>query len=155
MSTSPRRHARAARVRPEPSDPWVDTGWRLTGPDDGPALCAVVARRLEPGIDVVLGFDPAGWLELVVPLAPDEPLAACVDLLAQSVDREWSLIVVSNRTGEFPADRPGDELVYEEMRGAVLAHDVVLLDWFVVWGTKAFSLAEFAPSGHGWHHRAP
>jgi hypothetical protein len=57
---------------------------------------------------------------------------------------------VSNRTGEVPADRPDDELVWEEMVGATSTRRVLLLDWWILWGQKAFSAAEFAPSGPGW-----
>ena len=50
----------------------------------------------------------------------------------------WRAFVYSH---EVPADRPDDELVWEEMVGVAQANDLILWDWWVVWGTKAFSLA--------------
>ena len=155
MPASSPRFAPRTRISSVPFDPSIPDDWQLSGVADAPELCAAIGRNFVPGVDVVLAFDAAGWMELVVPLGVDEPLEGCVDLVAQVVDRGSLLVVVSNRTHQVPADRPGDELVYEEIRGAALAHDVVLLDWFVIAGTKAFSLAEFAPSGPGWDQFRP
>lgn len=61
-----------------------------------------------------------------------------------------SIFLAVNRTGQAPADRPDDELTWLELRGQATAADLVLLDWFVVWGTKAFSIAEHAPAPAAW-----
>lgn len=124
--------------------------WKLSGPSAGPELCAVLASRIRPGAELILLFDEDGTLDITFPVPLGVPLPSVVDSVTQVADQGWSLVIVSNRTGEVPADRPGDELVYEEVRGAALARGVQLLDWYVIWDTKAFSVAEFAPSGPGW-----
>lgn len=61
-----------------------------------------------------------------------------------------AIVLASDRTGEVPADRPDDEFDWVGMHEAASHCGIDLLDWFVVWGTKAFSVAEFAPVPAGW-----
>lgn len=61
-----------------------------------------------------------------------------------------SLLVVSNRTGEIPADRPDDELIWEDMVDLAAIVDITVLDWLIAWGTKAFSATEFADYPAHW-----
>ena len=85
-----------------------------------------------------------------IPMEPDSPLPEVVALIASIALPGERLMLVSNRTGQYCADRPTDELEWEEMVGVARANGIVLLDWFVTYGTKAFSLAEFAPTPAGW-----
>ena len=74
---------------------------------------------------------------IYVTCSPDEPEAA-------------SLFIATDRTGEVPADRPDDELRWMELHANAAEGETELLDWFIVWGTAAFSVAEFAPIPPGW-----
>jgi len=105
---------------------------------------------VDPGVDVVVAFDRKGVFVLWVPLDRNSVLAEVVELIASVASPGERLMLISNRTGQGCADRPDDELVWEEMVGMARANDIVLLDWFVTWGTKAFSLAEFAPTPAAW-----
>ncbi len=118
--------------------------------DDALPLVAALSTRTEPGVDVVLAFDERGALVAGIPMEPNCPLPKVVAIIAGVAFPGERLMLVSNRTGEYCADRPDDELVWEEMVGIARANDIVLLDWFVTWGTKAFSLAEFAPTPAAW-----
>ena len=61
-----------------------------------------------------------------------------------------SLFVITDRSGEVFADRPDDELVWMELVDLAAAAGFTLLDWFVVFGTMAFSVAEYAPRPAQW-----
>ena len=77
-----------------------------------------------------------------------------VYVVERIVEADWpevtALFLVTDRTGEVPADRPDDELVWMELASLASFYGVTLLDWFVVWGTTAFSVAEFAPVPAQW-----
>ena len=115
-------------------------------------MVAVLSRRIEPGVDALLGFDPQGRLAGILQFEPGTSLPSVVEIVAEVSLPGEQLMWVSNRTGEPTADRWDDELVWEEMVGITQANDLVLLDWFVTWGTTAFSLAEFAPTPAPWAH---
>jgi hypothetical protein len=118
--------------------------------DDALQIVAAIARRSSPGIDWVLGLRRDRTFQVAFPVDADPRLPELVALVAGVALPGEALLVVSDRSGEAIADRPDDELTWEEMVGAATAVDVVLLDWFVVWGTRAFSIAEFAPTPAGW-----
>ncbi len=118
--------------------------------DDALPLVAALSARTDPGVDVVLAFDRTGVLVAGLPMELNCSLPRVVALIAGVAAPGERLMLVSNRTGQFCADRPDDELLWEEMVGVAQAHDIVLLDWWVTWGTKAFSLAEFAPTPAAW-----
>jgi hypothetical protein len=128
----------------------VPRSTRIRHLDDALGLVAAVARRTPPGTDVFAGLDRRRRLELIVPMEPGSWLPEVTDLLTAHFRPGEALLIVSNRRGEVPVDRPEDELVYEEIAGAARSNQVVLLDWWITWGTKAYSVAEFAPSGSGW-----
>ena len=117
---------------------------------DAMPIIASLGRILDPGDSAVVAFDEENELTLVVEVDPDESVAECVGLLAGVALPGEHILVVSNRSGQVPADRPDDELVWEEMVDVARANDVILWDWWVVWGTKAFSLAEFALTPAAW-----
>jgi hypothetical protein len=60
------------------------------------------------------------------------------------------MVLISDRTGEEPADRPDDELLWMELVELAEDWDVVLLDWFVLAGRYSFSVAEYAPIPAQW-----
>ena len=126
-----------------------DTFFVRTRADAVPVIAAL-GRILRPGTSGVAAFDQDGEFTLVVEVEHDESVTTTVELLASIALPGEHVLVVSNRTHQVPADRPDDELVWEEMVGIARANEIVLWDWWVVWGTKAFSLAEFAPSPAGW-----
>lgn len=118
--------------------------------EEGIALAAASARRHPRGAHLFVGLDRARQVRLFLPMEPSTPLAQTVAMLGELFLPGEALLIVSNRTGEVPADRPDDELVWEEMLGAARSRRVVLLDWWILWGQKLFSAAEFSPSGPGW-----
>jgi hypothetical protein len=65
-------------------------------------------------------------------------------------DEVDAVFIAVDRTGEIPADRPHDELLWMELVELASLQDVLLLDWFVVFGTKCYSVAEFAPIPAQW-----
>ena len=117
---------------------------------DAIPVIASLGRILEPGDSAVVAFDEEHELTLVIEVERDESISECVELLSSIALPGEHILIVSNRSGQVPADRPDDELTWEEMVGVARANDVILWDWWVVWGTKAFSLAEFAPSPANW-----
>lgn len=58
--------------------------------------------------------------------------------------------LVSVRTGQVPADRPGDEVRWCELGAVAEDAGIDLLDWFVVCRTIAFSVAEHSDVPAGW-----
>jgi hypothetical protein len=93
-------------------------------------------RRL---VDLVIIEDGADQMVYAVEKLVDADLA---DVAA--------MVLVTDRTGEVPADRPDDRLVWMELVALAETGGITLLDWFVVWGRYAFSPAEFAPVPAQW-----
>ena len=118
--------------------------------EDAVPLVAALSTRTDPGVDVLLAFDDQGHLTMAIPLEPGTSLPAVVGLIAGIALPGEQLMLVSNRSGQDCADQWDDELVWEEMVGTARANDIVMLDWWVTVGTKAFSLAEFAPTPAAW-----
>jgi len=110
-------------------------------------------RRLDrPGsLTLVLVDDDRRLVDFFVVEDGAEQLVYVVERI---VEADWpevtALFLVTDRTGEVPADRPDDELVWMELASLASFYGVTLLDWFVVWGTTAFSVAEFAPVPAQW-----
>lgn len=117
---------------------------------DALPIVAFLGRRTPPGTDSLVLADRRGRVVTMFTIEPGTPLTAMVGLVASHLAHGERMLLVSNRTGEQPADRPDDELVWEELQGIARANDVVLLDWFITVDTFAFSLAEFAPSPAQW-----
>jgi len=88
-------------------------------------------------------------------MEPSAPLPEVVELCAGCLVRGAALLILSNRTGEVPADRPGDELLWEELSGIATSQGIHLLDWFVFSGQWTFSATEHSPSGDGWSSFRP
>ena len=85
-----------------------------------------------------------------------EPVTDGAEHLADLVEFAWlyaearDIFFAIDRTGEVPADRPDDELMWRELRELATTKELCLLDVFVVWGTRAFSIAEHAPLPAQW-----
>lgn len=142
---------RRQRNRTIPSEP---IAW-IRDRDGALELVAAATTRVPVGVDVVVLLDPdGGWIE-AFPMEPGSSLPEVVELCASRLVPGAALLIVSNRTGEVPADRSGDELAWEELRGIATSHGIHLLDWFVFSGRWTFSAAEFAPSGDGWSSYRP
>jgi hypothetical protein len=124
----------------------TESSFRLRGPGEAQHVVAMLVDRLESGSTMVLIFDAARWYLDGFVAAPSLLLTEVVDAVAQHLQPGDGVMLVSNRTGEEPADRPDDELVWEELVGTAAARGVGLLDWWVLWGTTAFSIAEHAPT---------
>jgi hypothetical protein len=118
--------------------------------EDGLQFAAASWRKQPAGAHLVIGADDDARVRLILGVEPDTPLPQLVESLAAVALPGEALWILSNRRGEVPADRPDDEIVWEEMRGAADAHRIQLLDWMISAGRFAFSAAEHAPSPAGW-----
>src|SRR4051794_15660139 len=120
---------------------------------DALAFVNCVSRRSNPG-DVCTVFldDDRRIVELFVLEQGETHLADFVDL-ACSLDEEdvTGLLLVSDRTGQVPIDRPDDELTWQELVGVAADGGVTLYDWWVTAdGRWAYSLPQFAPTPAQW-----
>jgi hypothetical protein len=138
------------RPGPDPLDELEREGFRLRVPDDGIELSASLVRQGQPGTQLVAAADHAGRVQLLIPDPESRPITDHVALLCDLGLPGESIFIVSDRTGEEPADRPDDELDWECARGVADVAGIHLLDWWITWETLVFSAAEFAPSGPGW-----
>lgn len=114
-------------------------------------LLAALSRRTASGDTLVFGFDTDRVLQVGLPIdVTDHPLLEWVELLCEVFAPGEGMLVVSNRNGETPADRPTDGADWQQLAGACDRAEVVLLDWFVLSGTYAFSLSELGEHPPGW-----
>ena len=60
------------------------------------------------------------------------------------------VLLLSDRTGQPLGDRPDDELVWEELVEHADELGLRLLDWWVLFGDEAFSVAERCPTPAAW-----
>jgi hypothetical protein len=61
------------------------------------------------------------------------------------------LMLVSDRTGQVPLDKPGDELRWQELVANAAEGGVTLYDWFIVADRRfAYSLPQYAPTPPQW-----
>ena len=119
---------------------------------DALLVAAAVGRLRRPGSATFVFLDDDRRLvDVLVVEDGGDQLAHVLDMALQLQEPEVEeLFVVTDRTGEVPADRPDDELVWLELLDLAAEHGTTLLDWFVVWDMKAFSVAEFAPRPAQW-----
>jgi len=125
---------------------------RFEGAADALVVAAAVGRQRCPGsATFVFLDDDRRLLDLLVVADGGDQLAHVLDMASELQDDEVeSLFVITDRTGEVPADRPDDELVWLELVDLAADRGMTLLDWFVVWDMNAFSVAEFAPRPAQW-----
>ncbi len=138
-------------------------GWResiepktwVRNREEGLSIVAAARTRVPVGVDLVVLLDTeGGWID-AFQMEPGTPLPEIIEVCASRMVPGAAILVVSNRTGEVPTDRPDDELVWEEIAGIAASYGVTLLDWFVFSGPWSFSVTEFSPSGDGWANFGP
>ncbi len=120
--------------------------------DDACRFVAEMAVRSEPGMAVAICLDHRRRLLDFRPVVDGadhlSDVLAFVDLLGDR--RTASVLLLSDRTGDLIADRPDDELVWEELVGQADARGLTLIDWWILYGSHAFSIAEHAPTPARW-----
>lgn len=121
---------------------------------DALELVSTIVTRTEPG-DVVTLFldDDRRIVELFHVTGGAEPLLPKFVEMTCSLDEPdvTGLLIVTDRSGEIPLDRPDDELVWQELVDTARSGGVTLYDWFVVADHRwAFSVAEFSPTPAQW-----
>ncbi len=127
-------------------------GVRIRTQMDAMEMVAAIARRTCCG-DVAAVFlnDGGEIVELFLFAEGAEHLDELVYITCSPDEPEVAqLFLVTDRTGEVPADRPDDELLWMELHANAAEGETRLMDWFVTSGRYAFSVAEFAPIPAGW-----
>lgn len=111
-----------------------------------------VGKTVPPGTNTIVFLDADGrFVTNWSVVDSDDGLEEVVAVTCQMAPVEaTAAFLVSNRTGQEPADRPDDESRWQRLGEIAEDSGVDLLDWLVVWGRAAFSLAEHAPVAAGW-----
>ncbi len=120
--------------------------------DEAMSFVAGVSRNSERG-NLTLAFCDSDHrlVDMVVVADGGTGVRETVEILCGVVTIDATgLLLISDRTGELPADRPDDELLWIELVQIAKNQNITLYDWFVTWGLKAFSVAEFAPLPAQW-----
>ncbi len=109
-------------------------------------------KVLPTGSNLVVFLDDAGRFVTDWPVPDSDAqlefvIAATCEL---APDHATGAFLVSVRTGEAPADRLDDERRWCALGEVAEDAGIDLLDWFVVCGTVAFSVAEHAVVPAGW-----
>ena len=119
---------------------------------DALVVAKSVSNQRRPGsVAMVFTDDDRRLLDLFYIEGGADHLPELVEFCCSPDEAEVTgLFLVTDRTGEVPADRPDDELTWMELVASAREGGVTLFDWFVVWGTTAFSVAEHAPIGPQW-----
>ena len=119
---------------------------------DALTVVGSAGRVLPPGTNLVVHLDDDGRFLDHWPVTDSDDhlefvIAATCELASPEVRGAF---LVSNRSGQVPADRPDDERRWCELGAIAEDAGIDLLDWLVVCGTVAFSVAEHAAIGAGW-----
>jgi NaMN:DMB phosphoribosyltransferase len=127
-------------------------GHHYSSADDAMRMAAAVGQRKLPGsATLVLLNRNRGLVDIRVIEDGGDQLVAVLEMVFTIDDSgASSLFIITDRSGEVYADRPDDELVWMELVDLAATAGFTLLDWFVVYGTMAFSVAEFAPLPAQW-----
>lgn len=141
-----------APLRPHPA------AMPLHGPEDALSVILTAASRPARPESIVLVLDHAhrglGCI-VVVGDGPIGPVAEMLDHFTASEPQVAALVLASVRTGpesEAGAGR-GDLLAFHDLRARFDAVGVDIVDWFVVVGQHAASLAELTDSTPRWRPR--
>jgi hypothetical protein len=126
----------------------------LIGPvrdgEDALHFIAALARAGLPGAALlVILDDERRLLDLLTVIDGAEHLAELVEFAWLYAEARYLFLAI-DRTGQVPADRPDDELMWLELRALASLKELCLLDLFVVSGSHAFSVAEHAPLPAQW-----
>ena len=115
-------------------------------------MAAAVSQQEQPGSATLVFLNrDRGLVDIRVVEDGGDQLVEVLELVFTIDDSGASgLFIITDRSGEVYADRPDDELVWMELVDLAATVGITLLDWFVVYGTKAFSVAEFAPLPAQW-----
>jgi hypothetical protein len=124
----------------------------FTSADDAVRVAAAVSQQKLPGsVTLVLLNRNRGVVDIRVVEDGGDQLVEVLELVFTIDDSgASSLFIVTDRSGEVSADRPDDELVWMELVDLAATAGITLLDWFVVFGTMTFSVAQFAPLPAQW-----
>lgn len=143
---------RPAPLRPHPAaEP-------LAGPEDALSVILTAASRPARAESIVLVLDHAhrglGCI-VVVGEGPIGPVAEMLDHLAATEPHVAALVLASVRTGPPDEAGPGrgDLLAFHDLRARFDALGVDLVDWFVIVGRGASSLAELTDCQPRWRPR--
>ncbi len=143
---------RPAPLRPHPAaEP-------LAGPEDALSVILAAASRPARAETICLVLDHAhrglGCI-VVVGDGPIGPVAEMLDHLTATEPSVAALVLASVRTGTDAESGPGrgDLLAFHDLRAQFDAIGVDLVDWFVVVGPRASSLAELTDSQPRWRPR--
>jgi hypothetical protein len=125
---------------------------RFDAPSDVLVLLRSLSRLGQQGAATVVLLDETRRLvDLFVVEEGDSQLRRIVESLCEAdIPDVTDILLVSDRTGEVPADRPDDELKWMELVELAADYAITLLDWFIVAGRHSFSVAEFAPIPAQW-----
>ena len=127
-------------------------GHHYTSALDALRMAAAVSQRKLPGSATLVFLNRnRGLVDIRVIEDGGDQLVEVLELVFTIDDSgASSLFIITDRSGEVSADRPDDELVWMELVDLAGTVGITLLDWFVVFDTKAFSVAEFAPLPAQW-----
>jgi hypothetical protein len=127
-----------------------DLRFRSTA-DALPVARALWKQRLPGSAAVILLDDAQRLVDLLCVVDGGDHLPDIVAMLCGAqIPNVTGLLLLSDRTGEVPADRSDDELTWMEIAALAAEHDVTVYDWLVLSDRWAFSVAEFAPVPAQW-----
>lgn len=133
----------------EDADVWLRTR------EDAVQFVAAVAGRTTPATATMILGDRSG--KVIGVFCVEDGADHLPDLVEFTCSPDENdvccLLLVTDRSGETPADRPDDELTWVELHASARDGGVELLDWFVTSGRWMFSIAEFAPIPVAWEDR--
>ena len=120
--------------------------------DEALVFVAAMARRSHPGMATAVCLDEKRRLLDFRAVADGADHLSDVLRFVELIGprRTRAVVLITDRSGEPLADRPDDELLWEELVGQASAAGIELLDWWVTFRTQAFSVAEHAPTPAGW-----
>jgi len=109
-------------------------------------------QRLPGSAAVILLDEERQLVDLLCVVDGGDKLPDIVAMLCSAeMPNVTGLLLLSDRTGEVPADRPDDELTWMELLDLGASSDITVYDWLVISDHWAFSVAEFIPVPAEWH----
>ena len=125
---------------------------RFEAASDALVLLIGVSRAGKPGSATLVLLDEDR--RLVDPLVVEDGGSQLRRLVQTACEADipdvTDLRIVTDRTGEVPADRFDDELLWLDLVELAESLGINLLDWFVVSGRYGFSVAEHAAVPAQW-----
>ena len=120
--------------------------------DDAAAFAAAVARCSRPGLALAVCLDVRRQLlDLHGVPRGAEDLAEVLHTVAHTCsDRTHAVLLLTDRSGEVLADRPDDEVRWQELVEVADDLGLQLLDWWLLFGDRTCSVAERSPTPARW-----